>query len=283
MLQVFQFDSGVSGNRVLFLGSVHGNEVCGSLAIMEYVKKLESGAVLLRSGSVTFLPFINQRACEAKTRFIDANLNRIIKKNHSPKLYEEALAQELLPFLEKATHVIDLHSMTASTPPLVFVDYEEEENLRLAQVTGVRFCIKGWADVFGDDKESNDTISYVHHHSGYGVTVECGQHEDVASLQVARDVIGNVLSKYTEIKEQSSHTTRDYSQEIIRIYSVIFKEGDGDCLAKDFANFDQAREGELLATRGSGSSITAEKDCHIVLPNKNAKAGHEWFYLGVKE
>lgn len=283
MLQVFHFDSGIEGNKVLFLGSVHGNEVCGSEAIMEHVEAFKSHNSVLGSGSVTFIPFVNQRAYEERARFIDVNLNRIIEKNDSPKCHEEFLAQELLPFLEKATHVVDLHSMTAATLPMVFVDYDEYENMRLAQTTGVNFCVKGWADVFSADEASSDTISYTHRHSGFGVTVECGQHEDTKSLQVARDVIARVLAEYTSLRSERSTVWVKVEQTTIRITTVIFKESEQDSFVKDFKNFDRVQKGEVVADRKGRGPLSAKEDGYVVLPNVSAKVGHEWFYLGIKE
>ena len=49
------------GPRLIVLGAVHGNETCGTRAIERVLAELDSGALALAAGSVTFVP-VSQRA-----------------------------------------------------------------------------------------------------------------------------------------------------------------------------------------------------------------------------
>ena len=44
------------GQRLLVLGAVHGNEICGTQAILQLMKELEDGRLTIERGSVTFVP-----------------------------------------------------------------------------------------------------------------------------------------------------------------------------------------------------------------------------------
>ena len=50
------------GSRLLVLGAVHGNEVCGTQAIRQILQEIDSGELALQRGSVTFVPVTNPLA-----------------------------------------------------------------------------------------------------------------------------------------------------------------------------------------------------------------------------
>ncbi len=283
MLEIYRFSSKEKGEDVLFLGSVHGNEVCGSLAIDEVLRKIKEGLLTIQKGSVAFIPRVNKRAYDEGKRFIDVNLNRVVKKKDSANTHEERLAQALIPFLEEADYVVDLHSMTAKTEPMVFLDYESVENNSLAEATGAPFCVKGWPAVFKSDELCSDTISCVHRSSGHGVTVECGQHNEASSVEVARNVILKVLKRYNGLRGDFLTQATKSASVSVRIKKVFFRDSDKDTFTHSFTNFEAIKRGELIASRSGGITISAEEDGYILLPNNNAQVGHEWFYFGVKE
>jgi predicted deacylase len=45
-----------SGPRLIITGAVHGNETCGTKAIGRVMAEIDSGKLLVRAGSVTFVP-----------------------------------------------------------------------------------------------------------------------------------------------------------------------------------------------------------------------------------
>ena len=44
------------GPALLVLGAVHGNEICGSQAIMQLLQDIDSGAISIERGSVSLFP-----------------------------------------------------------------------------------------------------------------------------------------------------------------------------------------------------------------------------------
>ena len=61
-LRLPQFAGFQPGPRLLVTAAVHGNEVCGVAAIRAVIAALDSGALTLLKGSVTFIPIVNALA-----------------------------------------------------------------------------------------------------------------------------------------------------------------------------------------------------------------------------
>ena len=95
MLDKFVYDSGVDGCNLLLLGCIHGNEISGSIEIFKLKEKLDNGEITLLSGRLTLMPICNPLAYEAKTRFVEKNLNRIIGLKKQVNDKEEVFANEV--------------------------------------------------------------------------------------------------------------------------------------------------------------------------------------------
>src|SRR5260221_13088285 len=65
-----------SGPRLMITGAVHGNETCGTQAIGRVLNEIDSGALKIARGRVTFVPVTNPLAYARKDRIGDRNLNR---------------------------------------------------------------------------------------------------------------------------------------------------------------------------------------------------------------
>lgn len=119
-------------DSLLICGGTHGNELTGVYAVkhwLEYGNELKS---LAPSVNADFL-LVNQAAIEARTRFIDEDLNRQFDLNkladnaHSTQLnLESALAQTLQRQFgpktsPKLDFIIDIHNTTSAMGPTLIV------------------------------------------------------------------------------------------------------------------------------------------------------------------
>ena len=91
-LQSIHIASHAPGPRLLVTGAVHGNEVCGTLAIRRVLAELEAGTLVIRRGSVTFVPVCNPLAFQRNQRAGDRNLNRALEPKPDPQDNEDRLA-----------------------------------------------------------------------------------------------------------------------------------------------------------------------------------------------
>lgn len=196
---VWHFDSGVPGRRTMVASLVHGNELCGAWAVLGL---LEAG-VRPRQGSLT-LAFCNlaafdrfdPAACDA-SRFVDEDLNRqwVAERIAHPGTQERRRAGELLPFVQAADWLLDLHSMHEAGEPLLLVG-PHGRNIDLAR------RLRAPEHVVVDAGHQDGTRMRDFGHFGLpdaqaGATrsllVECGFHGDPASRDVARDLSARFL------------------------------------------------------------------------------------------
>lgn len=288
MIKTISFHGLQPGPRLLILGGVHGNEICGPAAIAEILPRLESGEIAIARGSVTIIPVCNPEAYRQDKRFIEHNLNRAMRRHKEPKLYEEKLMNVLCPYLENCDLVLDIHSYTAGGPAFSFRGNDEYKDAEeaFAETLGIDQLIYGWGEAYrshGDSKddESVGTTEYARQFSAKAaITIECGQHRDPNAVPVAvRAILGalaysgvtNSIKPLPLVKLRKS-----------RIRDVVFKERDGRFL-QPLHHLQMVQAGTELARYDDGMVIKASYDARLIMPKEDTAIGHEWLYMAVDE
>ena len=288
-----------AGLRVLITGAVHGNEICGTLAILRVINEIDAGVLKLKSGSVTFVPVTNTLAYQKKQRNGDRNLNRRLRPTEDPKEFEDHVANWLCPLMQQHQVLLDLHSFRGAGQAFVMVgpennqaqvepfQFAREEEV-LAQCLGVNRFVDGWLSTYArgvlrrqspvSDREFGmGTTEYMRSVGGYALTLECGQHDDPMAKDVAYQAILNTLRLLNVI--DGSIENRATKMEELRIYEVVDKHHQNDKFSRDWASFDEIKQGCLIGTRHDGTPVLAEMDGRIIFPDANAMGNEEWFYL----
>ena len=301
------YASGRPGPRLIVLGAVHGNEVCGTLAIGQVMAMFDAGDVALATGQVTFVPITNPLAYAKRTRVGDRNLNRGLGPTDAPKEFEDEVANWLCPLLASHDVLLDLHSFQGQGEPFVFIGPENNQDEiepfqhagreeALALRLGVGRCVSGWLATYAAGVERRrqkspdstatqgasarygvGTTEYMRSVGGWAMTLECGRHDDPHAVAVGRTAILNTLTHLGLLA--GAGPERVPHMEALALCEVIDRHDTGDALARDWRSFDALRPGELVATRADGSSFVAPFDGCIVFPSPNAAVGTEWFYL----
>ena len=121
---VTSFDSGVAGPHAMIAGLVHGNEICGAIAL-DFLFRNE---VRPTKGRLT-LAFMNVAAYwrfdatnPVAARFIDEDFNRVWDMetlDGRRDSVELARARELRPILDSVDVLLDIHSMQHRAKPLM--------------------------------------------------------------------------------------------------------------------------------------------------------------------
>ncbi|MDB5872006.1 MAG: succinylglutamate desuccinylase/aspartoacylase [Ramlibacter sp.] len=121
---VHELESGRPGPEVLVTALVHGNEYSGAIALDAFL----ASRIMPARGRVT-TAFCNMQAYQRfdpgrpdDSRFVDEDLNRLWDRSRLEGpggCSELRRARELLPFVERCTHLLDLHSMHESCAPLL--------------------------------------------------------------------------------------------------------------------------------------------------------------------
>ena len=185
------------GPEVLLTALVHGNEYSGAIALSEL---LASGWLPAR-GRVT-AAFCNVAAFERfdarqpdASRFIDEDFNRVWglqRLDTSARSAELDRARQLRPFVDRATHLLDLHSMHEPCAPLLVTGtlLRNIDFAQALQTTSQVVVDAGHADgvrmrdygAFGEPDGQRIAL-----------LLEAGQHWEASAVRVARNTLMRFL------------------------------------------------------------------------------------------
>jgi predicted deacylase len=292
------------GVRLIVLGAVHGNETCGTRAIARVMGEIDAGGIVVRRGTATFVPVTNPLAHARRERAGERNLNRNLFPRDDPRDFEDRIANRLCPLLAGHDVLLDLHSTRAPTQPFALIgppdnagDIEPFAHSRaeraLARVLGVSRFVEGWLGTYAegvrrrraagagghaaDWRYGVGTTEYMRSQGGYAITLECGQHEDPSSPEVAYRAIRNALAFLGLVDAPAPEPVSHY--EALRIEEVVDRDHADDRFERAWSSFDRIATGDIIATRHEGDRVAASRDGWILFPDAKAQPGHEWFYV----
>ncbi len=297
---------GRTGPRLIVTGAVHGNETAGTRGIERVLGEIERGEIAIVRGSVTFVPVCNPLAYANNWRMGERNLNRRLQPTATPQDFEDRIAGVLCPLLAEHGVLLDLHSFRSPGQPFVMRgpadntgDLEPfahaEAEARLAAHVGPSRIVEGWMGAYAsgvaqrrargltpgavheDPSYGVGTTEYMRSVGGFGLTLECGQHDDAVGPDVAHHAIRQTLALLGIADLPLAPPARSF--ECLALAQVVDRHAEGDRFAKAWTSFDPLAPGELIAVRADGSEVRAPEAGYIVFPDVSALPGHEWFYL----
>ena len=299
-----------AGPRFIVTGAVHGNETCGTQAVQRVLGELDAGQLAILKGSVTFVPVVNPLAYAKRDRAGDRNLNRNLFPVEVPRDFEDRIANWLCPLLARHEVLLDLHSTRAATQAFAMVGPPDNTGevepfthsgpeRALARRLGVSRFVQGWLSTYasgvarrvGEARAAGrpvgsgntnprygvGTTEYMRSVGGYAITLECGQHDEPTSVEVAYRAIRNALAFLGLTGEPAPEPVERY--EALRLHEVVDRAHADDAFARAWSSFDPVAKGELIATRADGTRLTAPGDGRIVFPDAKSLPGNEWYYL----
>nr|WP_295082777.1 succinylglutamate desuccinylase/aspartoacylase family protein [uncultured Roseateles sp.] len=311
-LRSHQFAGLKAGPRLLVSAAVHGNEVCGVQAIEAVMAELDSGRLTLLRGTLTFVPIVNPLAHALGRREGERNLNRNLRPPVIAQDFEDRIAARLCPLLASHDVLLDLHSFQGQGQPFVMLGPRDNQGelepfawaaqeAAMAACLGPARIVEGWLSTYAlglqrraargsdgsraqalvqDPHYGVGTTEYMRSQGGYGLTLECGQHQDPAAPEVARLAILRTLVLLGMIDASAVEPHRPAKPaELLQLYEVIDREHADDSFEREWASFDAVEQGQRIGTRHDGSPVLAPAAGRIVFPNNKAQPGQEWFYL----
>jgi predicted deacylase len=285
---VWHFESGVPGRNVMVTALVHGNELCGAWA----VKGLLEAGVRPQRGSLT-LAFCNLAAFDRfdaaafdASRFVDEDLNRqwSTERIAAATTVERRRAAELLPFVERADWLLDLHSMHEPGDPLLLVG-PHARNLELARRLGAPEHIvidEGHQDGtrmrdfgrFGLPGDEGGTTR--------SLLVECGFHGDTASCDVAQDLSARFLVEAGTLDAATVSSALPGwrrpdapRQRALRVTGGVAARSGTFRFLRDFRGLEVIRQAGTPVGDNDGDRVTTPyDDCVLVMPSlRQVRAG----------
>lgn len=298
------------GARLIVLGAVHGNETCGTKAILRVVDDIESRRLAIVAGAVTFVPVTNPLAYARGERVGDRNLNRNFAPTANPVDFEDRVANWLGPLLAGHDILLDLHSTRAKNPAFAMLGPLDNDGTlqpfrhaarerALAQRLGVHRFVDGWLETYAkgvarrvqrlgsaatrgealntDPKYGVGTTEYMRARGGCAITLECGQHDDPDAPAIGYAAIRHALAYLGIAAAEPPPAVRDL--EYLSLVDVVDRLDAADAFAREWSSFNRLAKGDLIATRADGTQLRAPEDGFIVFPDHKALPGNEWFYL----
>jgi predicted deacylase len=269
-------NSGEPGPEVLLTALVHGNEYSGALALDAFL----STGLAPRRGRITAV-FCNTAAFERfdprqpdGARYVDEDLNRVWSAERldgQGRSVDLERARDIRPFVERATHLLDLHSMHEPSAPLLVTGLLAR-NIAFAQglgtacqavvdaghAEGVRLRDYGR---FGDSEGS-----------GIALLLEAGQHWERAALPVARNVLMRFLVRCGALERgdvPSGWLLADASPPVpIEVTHRVVARTMDFAFAQDYRGGETIRRaGTPIAIDAGEPVVTPYDDCVLVMPS----------------
>lgn len=282
-------ESGKPGPEVAVTALIHGNEVCGAHAL-DYL--IQSGFQPL-AGRLTLI-FCNVAAYESfdtteptASRAIDEDMNRVWAPEvlHSSRSSRELQrAREILPLIERAEFLLDIHSMQTPSPALV-LSGAHEKGRHFARKVGVpKFVVADQGhkagmrmrDIggFGDPASPRNAL-----------LVECGQHWDQASRGVAIETLLRFLvaveQAAPDLPAHHGFAGQPPAQTFVEVTEAVTIESDNFSFTHDFQGLEIIpKAGTVIAHDGARAIRTPYDNCALIMPTRRLKAGQTAVRLG---
>ncbi len=269
------FDSGKAGPHVMVNAIVHGNELCGAIAVDRLFK---SGVRPVR-GKLT-LSFANVAAFQRfdrnlphASRFVDEDFNRVwtAEALDGPrKSVELARARAMRPMIDLVDFLLDFHSMHDPHGP-VMISGPLDKGIELARRVGVPEF------VVADVGHANGTR--MRDYGGFGdpashkaaLLVECGQHWEKASEHLAWQTLWRFLRTLDVVERERAEAEIDRAslpvQKIVRVTDALIASSLDYQFAKGLKGLSIVpRKGDLIA-HDAGKPVVAPYDnCVLIMP-----------------
>lgn len=286
---VHSFEGPRPGPHVLITGLVHGNEICGAIAI----DRLLSDRLRPSRGRLS-LAFVNvaaygrfDRADPGASRYVDEDFNRLWSPGvlDGPRTSVELRrARELRPLVESADLLLDIHSLQqgadamllcgplekgrslarqVGAPAMVVVDSGHAAGTRLRDYAG-----------FADPASANNAL-----------LVECGQHWRTGSETVALETAVRFLAASGTIEAPAARIYEADAppppQRLIEVSEAVTVRSEDFAFEEAYRGFEVIpKAGTIIARDGPRAIATPYDDCVLVMPSLRLKPGQTAVRLG---
>lgn len=282
---VWQFDSGVAGPNVMVQSLTHGNEICGAIVMDWFLAqgfKPKSGVLTLSFGNLAAFGRWDPDNPQI-SRYADEDMNRVWADeylNSDQTSLELERARELLPFVEQADYLLDLHSMREPCAALM-----------VCGVTG-----KGASKAVALSKRLG-LPEYLMHDTGHpsglrmierpqfadpdnpktAILIECGQHWEKSSVDVARETMLRFLIEMGVLSKETVDThlnpelhTTNFKE--IAVTTAVVAEADTFSFVEPYQGLEVIeKKGTAIAHNGDKVVETPYDNTVLIMPTVAAQ------------
>ena len=287
---VWSFDSGKPGPHALVSAVVHGNELCGAIAV-DWLLASQFRPV---AGKVSFA-FMNVAAFEAfdpadpnASRWAEEDFNRVWAEDvlDGPRdSIELRRAREVRPLLDTVDYLLDIHSMQHKAPPLM-MSGNHAKGRALAELIGVPERIVADAG-HAAGKRMRDYGQFDDAGAAQAaVLIECGQHWEATAAPLAKLAAARFLVELGNAPPSllDGLGEPETGQRFFRVTDVVTIETEDFRFARDFTGGEIIEDaGTVLGHDGGDPVLTPYDGCMLVMPTKRLWKGQTAVRLARRE
>ncbi len=286
---VTTLDSGKTGPHVMVSAVVHGNELCGAIAL-DFLFRHE---VRPAAGKLT-LAFMNVAAFDTfdksnptLSRYVDEDFNRLWTTevlDGDRDSVELRRARTVRPIVDQVDYLLDIHSMQHTTVPLMMCG-PDEKGRRLARALGSPEHVVSDAG-HAAGRRMRDYADFLDPSSPRNaLLVECGQHWEPTSVAVAKEIALRFLAYYEILTPEfvAEHLPEAPlpQQQIVEVTGPITIETDDFRFTERFRGMEVIeKQGTLIGWDGDAEVRTPYDDCVLIMPSRRLRRGESAVRFG---
>jgi hypothetical protein len=286
---VHRFVAKEAGAHVLVTALVHGNELCGAIALDMLLKS----GLRPRRGTLT-LAFCNVAAFErfdaanpSASRFVDEDFNRVWSPDvldGSRNTVETIRAREIRPIVAEADFLLDIHSMQHATAPLTLCGPLDKGRAWAKRIAFPELIVSDHGHAAG--RRMRD-------YGGFGdpaspknaLLVECGQHWERSSVTVAVRTMLRVLVDCGTFNRDDIASLMPPDAptrpRVVEITHPVTIKSDRFAFVQAFRGLEVIpRQGTVIAHDGDEAIVTPYDDCILIMPSRRLTRGQTAVRLG---
>ena len=275
---VTTFDSGKPGPHVMINAVTHGNEICGAIALDKLFKAgVRPGQGQLSLGFVNHMAYSTFDPANAgAARFVDEDFNRVWVEERldgSEDTAELRRARELRPIFDDVDLLLDIHSMSTLSNPLMINNGLDKERAFAREVNFPAHIMCGSGHIVGKRLIEYTPFNDIANNK-VALLVECGQHWGAATGTAAMDTslhflraAGTVSVDFTTAHLSQAARTPPKA-EMWDVTDGITSVTDQFEFVQPFVGMEVIdKAGTVIAYDGGREVVTPYDDCLMMMPN----------------
>jgi predicted deacylase len=285
---VTSFAAAASGPHVMLSALMHGNEICGAIALD---RLLRAGLKPAR-GRLTFA-FANIAAYQnfsriepAASRYVDEDMNRVwdTRALDGPRQSQELRrARALRPLVDTVDYLLDIHSTTNVNPPMMLTGVAQK-HLDFAKAMGFPAMLVRDEGHEGGSRLRDYARFAAAASAPVALLVESGQHWARQTAETASECVWRFLAATGILSEADAAPWRARPREAQRVIQVtdrITIQSDAFRFFETYEGFEVIpHAGTVIARDGTREVRTPYDDCVLVMPSRRFSRGQTAVRLG---
>ena len=282
------FEAAAPGPHVMVTAVVHGNELCGAIALDHLFREnLRPARGKLTLGFANVGAFHSFDPAQPRdSRYIDEDFNRlwdVATLEGERDSAELRRAREIWPLVDQADFLLDIHSMQHATAPLMMAG-PLPKGRALARGVGIPETVVSDAG-HAAGRRLRDYRGFAEEASPRNaVLIECGQHWEASSRDVAIETVYRFLRHLEAITPAAAEpfiSEAAPDQKFIEVAGPVTIETDAFRFAENYKGLEViANAGTVIGYDGDKEVATPFDDCVLIMPSRRLKKGESAVRFG---